>query len=299
MKKPSKNLGPISIDQPIKVHQCFDQYELLDSGAGQKLERFNQVVLIRPEVSALGPSGLAAEAWQKLAWAKFIPSSDTAGHWQIYQTLPADWHIKFRQLKLKLQLTKFKHIGLFPEQALNWSWLEAQVACLPPSAKLLNLFGYTGAASLAAAALGFEVTHVDAIKQVLNWGKANMRNSKLDGIKWLIDDAPKFVKREVRRAHQYDAIILDPPTKGRGPKGELWNINHDLEELLNNILKILKPKCFVILNLYSSNITKPYLHKLILNHFKEFKIEFCDEVIGQAQTKTTISHGYFVRLSRS
>jgi len=267
-------------------------YELIDCGAFEKLERFGKYITIRPEPQAVWPKMYSDNEWEKLAHVRFVPKTSSSGEWEKLKQMPDQWTITFslkeekkkqepgdkkqagakeagdraHDLIFRLGLTAFKHVGVFPEQAVNWdkiySFLQHK-----PGARFLNLFAYTGGASIAAKAAGADVTHVDSIKQVVSWANENMQKSNLDNIRWIVDDALKFVKKEVRRGNLYDGIILDPPSFGHGPNGEKWKLEDNIAEMIENVLQILNPKQhLLILNAYSlgfsalvpENLLKPF-----------------------------------------
>ena len=222
-------------------------YELIDSGNYEKLERFGEFILARPEPQAVWDKSLSEEVWQKKASAIFKKtkgkdqlSPEERGDWQNIKKMPEKWQMTYEQgkakLKFKLSLSSFKHVGIFPEQAENWRFIAEKLnkMTLNESPKVLNLFAYTGGASLIAKAHGADVTHVDSVKQVISWSRENMEASNLSDIRWVIEDALKFVKREVKRGKKYNGIILDPPAYGRGPDGEKWILEEGLNELIKN-----------------------------------------------------------------
>ncbi len=236
----------------VIVTRGFKGYALLDSGAGRKLERFGSIIVNRPEQQALWQPR-QADLWQQ-AHATFAADDDEEkGRWRQLLPVPETWDVSVEGVTLKARLMAFRHLGLFPEQLPHWQWLRdgiAEARSGSPSGaapgekpRVLNLFGYTGAASLIAAKSGAEVTHVDASKPAMKWGRENQAASKLDAapIRWILDDARKFVAREVRRGRTYHAILLDPPKFGRGPEGELWDIFTDLPPLLADCVKLLAP----------------------------------------------------------
>lgn len=250
----------------------FQDYELIDAGKGEKIERFGKYVLIRPEPQALWSPAMPESEWKKVADARFIQDGSASGDWERYnKAMPDQWVIGYNRgemkLRFRLGLTKFKHVGIFPEQAVNWDFIYDRCKATT-NPKVLNLFAYTGGASLAAKAAGADVIHCDAIKQVLNWATTNMELSKLDGIRWLLEDAFKFVTREAKRGNQYDGIILDPPAWGHGPKGEKWKLEDQIDELMGQVAVILAPQqSFLVLNAYSLGYSSLILENLGRSHF--------------------------------
>jgi len=243
-------------------------YELIDSGAGEKLERFGAYVLARPEPKALWDKSLSEAEWRRLAHTTFTPGAgfgkagkEDSGTWNRLKKMDDQWYIQYRNeeglsLDLRLGLTSFKHVGVFPEQAPNWDYIYRQTRALAAKGrtpKVLNLFAYTGGASLAAKAAGADVTHLDSVRQVVTWARGNMEHSGMDGIRWIVEDAMKFAQREARRGNRYDGIILDPPAYGHGPDGEKWKLDECLYGMLRSVGEILAPKdSFMVLNLYSN-----------------------------------------------
>ena len=246
----------------------WKDYELLDSGAGEKLERFGAYVLARPEPKALWDPSLPEAEWRRLAHTTFTPGAgfgkagkEDSGTWNRLRKMDDQWWIRYRNedglsLDLRLGLTSFKHVGVFPEQAPNWDFIYRQTRALAAKGRtprVLNLFAYTGAASLAAKAAGADVTHLDSVRQVVTWARGNMEHSGLDGIRWVVEDAMKFARREAKRGNRYDGIILDPPAYGHGPDGEKWKLDECLFEMLRTVGEILAPQdAFLVLNLYSN-----------------------------------------------
>lgn len=248
---------------PIVTPDDWQDYELIDSGDGKKLERFGSYVLDRPDPRAIWSTRAPQQIWDK-ADASYVRISDTQGNWNIRTAAPSDWRIRYDQITLLLKPTTFKHVGVFPEQASNWRWVTKRIHQKPLN--VLNLFGYTGAATLAAAAAGARVTHVDASKPSIAWAKENAAASKLSdaSIRWILDDAYKFVLREARRNVTYDGIIMDPPRFGRGAKGEIWKLESDLPKLLAACGSILSAKpAFVLLNAYTADISSVVLSRLM------------------------------------
>jgi 23S rRNA (cytosine1962-C5)-methyltransferase len=248
----------------------WEDYELLDSGEGEKLERFGKYLLCRPEPKAIWSKAMGKNEWEK-AHARFNQVSSNSGKWHRKPEMPDNWMVQYRyqgmKLKFRLALTRFKHVGIFPEQAVNWDYLYDSLQD-QPGARVLNLFAYTGGASLAARAAGADVTHCDSIKNVVNWANDNMQASQLSDIRWLIEDAFKFVRREARRGRSYQGIILDPPTYGHGPKGEKWKLEDMINELIAGVAQILDRKNGLLLfNSYSLGFSSLILYDLIHTHF--------------------------------
>jgi len=255
----------------------WKDYELIDCGNFEKLERWGTYITIRPEPQAVWPKVYSEAEWQKQAHVKFIPKSSSNGEWKMLKKMPEQWTINYplgtkqatKEIVFRLGLTAFKHVGVFPEQAVNWDVIYSHLVALDKP-KFLNLFAYTGGASLAAKAAGADVTHVDSIKQVVSWANENMQKSNLDNIRWLVDDALKFVKKEMRRGNTYQGIILDPPSYGHGPNGEKWKLEDNIAEMMESVLQILdKEKHLLILNAYSlgfsamvpENLLQPFATK--------------------------------------
>lgn len=233
----------------------WKEYELLDSGDGQRLERFGPYRLARPDPNALWAPHLPADAWQ--AADAFFDGARDEQPWVTRRHIAEPWAMAYDGLQFEARLTPFKHTGLFPEQAVNWEWcaelIRARVA-QGGEARVLNLFAYTGLASLSAALAGAQVTHVDASRPAMNWARANQRLSGLEQlpIRWLIDDVLKFVRREVRRENVYEGIILDPPAFGRGPKGEIWRFSEGYPELMRELASLISPQpLFLLVNAYA------------------------------------------------
>lgn len=247
----------------------WKDYELIDSGDFEKLERFGRYILIRPEPQALWKKVLSDQEWKKIAHAKFVReqkdkfrfTDDVKGGWSKQPTMPESWEVLYQYndltLTLRLALTGFGHVGVFPEQGSNWNYIYDTIRSWDIKApRVLNLFAYTGAASVVARAAGAEVVHCDASRPGLNWANQNMQLNNLSGIRWVYEDAFKFVKREVKRGNRYNGIIMDPPPYGRGPEGEKWNLQEQLDELINMSSHLLeKSNCFLILSMYAVGLS--------------------------------------------
>ncbi|SIT00974.1 class I SAM-dependent methyltransferase [Belliella pelovolcani] len=258
--------------------QYWEDYELIDTGGFEKLERFGPYILSRPEPQAIWDKSMSSEEWKNMSHAIFAKEKNNPekGQWIEQKKIPHNWQIKYNnqdQVKLtfNLAMTSFKHIGLFPEQAVNWDYISDTLKKFPiKNPKILNLFAYTGAASIAARAAGAEVTHLDSVKQVVTWSKHNMESSNLNDIRWIVDDAMKFIKREVRRGNKYHGIILDPPAYGRGPDGEKWILEEQINEMLKLCAELLEPEHnFLILNMYSLSFSSIIAANLVNSNFKE------------------------------
>jgi 23S rRNA (cytosine1962-C5)-methyltransferase len=232
---------------------AWPEYELLDSGNYRRLERFGALVVIRSEPRAWWQPELPSAEWNKAA---AVYEREEKGEWEYKSKVPANLTLPFNDLKLKLKLTKMsKHVGVFPEQSRQWQWVQDKIrGSKAKNPKILNLFAYTGASTLAAAAAGAHVTHVDGSKVAITWANENQEASGLKEapIRWILDDAMKFVKREVRRGNKYDAIIMDPPAFGRGPQGQIWKVEDALTELLSSCRELLSDQAlFVFMTMYS------------------------------------------------
>lgn len=265
----------------LESPQNWKDYELIDSGEFEKLERFGSFILARPEPKALWKKSLSEREWKSLAHTYFTTGAgfgksgkEDSGTWNMIKKMPEQWNVRYNpsstdsnsketpDFKLRLGLTSFKHVGVFPEQSPNWDFIYKQTKDIvriykergeANKPKVLNLFAYTGAASLAAKAAGADTTHLDSVRQVVTWAKGNMELSGLDNIRWVVEDALKFVKREAKRGNLYNGLILDPPAYGHGPDGEKWKLDELLYELLQGCAQILATKdAFMVLNLYSN-----------------------------------------------
>lgn len=242
----------------------WTEYELLDSGAGKKLERFGKITLIRPEPQARWEAKRPAQRWEA-ADAEFVQGkSGHRGEWKLRKAIPARWEMQRKDLKFWVQPALSGHVGVFPDQAGHWDWIVETTRRTARPVKALCLFGHTGLATLAAAAAGAEVTHVDASRQAVAQARENQRLSGLEQspIRWIVEDAMTFVQREARRGNQYDAMLLDPPRFGRGPDGEIWKLDESLPELLAACAKLLSASpVFVVLNVYSTVLTRNRIQK--------------------------------------
>lgn len=306
----SQSKGIINVDFPKKT---WKDYELIDSGGFEKLERFGRYILRRPEPKALWNKSLSEDQWRRTAHTDFKPGAgfgkagkEDSGTWERLKSMDDQWKIRYllgndgKELTLRLGLTSFKHVGIFPEQAPNWEWIYSQTQKLAQiRPKVLNLFAYTGAASLAAKAAGAEVTHLDSVRQVVTWGRQNMELSGMQDIRWVVEDAMKFVRREGRRGNTYNGIILDPPAYGHGPDGEKWKLDECLLEMLSGVSKILdKDNFFMVLNLYSNGYSAALADTLVRQCFDTSRAALsCGELALADSFGKNLPLSVFVRLS--
>lgn len=240
---------------------AWQDYEILDAGNGNKLERWGQVRLLRPDPQAVWPM-----QEPRSVDARYIRSASGGGHWEYTKTLPESWAIQYRDLTFQVRPTGFKHTGLFPEQAVNWDWMRGLVKKAPKPFRALNLFAYTGGATCALAAAGAEVVHVDAAKGMVAWAKENLALCGLGEkpVRFIVDDVMKFVLREQRRGRQYEGILMDPPSYGRGPGGEMWKIEENLYPLVAECCKLLSPEArFFLINSYTTGLAPTVLSNVL------------------------------------
>ncbi len=264
----------------------WKDYEVLDCSNGEKLERWGNYILRRPDPQVIWdtPQG---KQWNKLN-GHYHRSNKGGGDWEFFD-LPEQWSIQYKDLTFQLKPFKFKHTGLFPEQAVNWEWCSEKIRNAGRPVKVLNLFAYTGGATLAAAAAGASVTHVDASKGMVSWAKENAASSGLSEapIRWLVDDCVKFVEREIRRGNHYDAIIMDPPSYGRGPKGEIWKIEDSVYGLIQLCAQLLTPEpLFFLINSYTTGLQPAVLNYMLSTVLKQYKGTVEAEEIGLPVTQT-------------
>jgi 23S rRNA (cytosine1962-C5)-methyltransferase len=279
----------------------FPDYQLLDCGDFEKMERFGKYITIRPEPQAVWSKKISNVDWEKMAHVKFFPKTSSSGEWKKLKEMPDRWNLRYklvgiqRDIEFRLALTSFKHVGVFPEQAVNWEYIAESFSSIKVERpKFLNLFAYTGGASLAAKAAGADVTHLDSIKQVVSWARDNQDQSGLSNIRWLVEDALKYVKREVKRGNKYHGIILDPPAYGNGPEGEKWKLEDNIREMIHNVLQLLDEKNnFLILNAYSLGFS-PLIIENLLKDFAKDKLEI-GELYLSSKTNLKLPLGVFGR----
>ncbi len=291
--------------------QHWTDYELIDSGNYEKLERFGKHILVRPEPQAVWQKSLPEKEWEDMADAIFRREKGKAsqdgnerGEWIQKKGMPDQWFINYNykdmHLKFRLGLTSFKHVGIFPEQAENWNFIYDTIKSFDVSEpKVLNLFAYTGGASIAAKSAGADVTHVDSVKQVITWSRENMEASNLDNIRWIVEDALKFCRREIKRGKKYNGIILDPPAYGRGPDGERWILEENIAELMSICHELLENEnSFLILNLYSMGFSPVIAENLIKNYFPAIESYQYGELLIPEKSGKRLPLSIFIRFKK-
>lgn len=297
--------------QLLKPHH-WTEYELIDSGDYEKLERFGKYIIRRPEPQAVWRKSLPEVEWERLPGATFKREKGKAsqdgndkGVWVQKKGMPDQWFISYdykdMHLKFRLGLTSFKHVGIFPEQAENWNFIYDTIRNWQKSedVKVLNLFAYTGGASIAAKSAGADVTHVDSVRQVITWSRENMEASGLDNIRWIVEDALKFCRREVKRGKKYHGIILDPPAYGRGPDGERWILEENIAELMSLCSSLLEDgHAFLILNLYSMGFSAVIAENLIKDYFPDVNNCEYGELIVPEQSGKNLPLSVYTRFRR-
>lgn len=254
----------------------WNDYELIDSGNYKKIERFNNIIIIRPEPQALWDTSFNLREWYQIAHLEYVPETSNKGNWKKIKNAPDNWNIGYplagnpkNNIIINIKLSSFKNIGIFPEQAYNWEFLWEVNNNSKEKLNILNLFAYTGVASIICAKAGALVTHVDSLKSVVSQASINAKLNNIHNIRWIIDDAVKFVKREIKRKKLYNGIILDPPAFGHGTKGELWKLEDDLYGLMKNLYHIIhKDNYFLLLNVYSLGLSAIVLENIIKLIFK-------------------------------
>lgn len=281
----------------MKLVSDFKDYEIIDMANGQKLERWGAYTLVRPDPQIIW-SERSTNLWNT-ANAIYERSNTGGGKWNIKKSLPESWTINYQDLKFNLKLMGFKHTGLFPEQAYNWNIIRETIHRANHKVKVLNLFAYTGAASIAALAAGAEVVHVDSSRGMVDWAKENVKVNNLEDkpIRFLVDDVRKFVKREIRRGNKYDIIVMDPPSFGRGNKNEVWSIESDLADLIKDTSELLsdEPLLFII-NSYTTGLSKTVLENLLYLNIKKEGVISSDELgLPMTNSKLILPCGIYAR----
>ncbi len=283
----------------------WKDYELIDCGDFEKLERFGNLILSRPEPQAVWKKTLSDQDWKKQTHIRFKGRSATSGEWvKSTSQIPDRWNISYTNdevtINLRLGLTSFKHVGVFPEQAVNWDYISSSIKKFKTThPKVLNLFAYTGAASLVAKAAGADTTHVDSIKQVVNWANENQELSNLKDVRWVVEDALKFVKRELKRGKKYNGIILDPPAFGHGPNGEKWKLEDHIQEMMQEVVQLLdETEHFLILNTYSLGFSSVIVENLIKTSFPSVQNLETGELYLQATSGIKLPLGVFGKFNK-
>ncbi|MEN9302491.1 MAG: hypothetical protein RL264_920 [Bacteroidota bacterium] len=278
---------------PRIFSEPWSDYELIDAGGGKKLERWGTIFTIRPEVNAYFRSEQPFTEWRKQAHWEFIETGNQKGKWKsLRPNAPQQWTVNRDRLKFQLRLSPFKHVGLFPEQNTNWNWLETN---LTGESTFLNLFAYTGAASCVARNKGASTFHVDSAKSVLDWAGENMELSRLLNIRWVHEDALKFLQREVRRGRKYDCILMDPPAWGIGVKGEKWVLEDNIDNLLSAAADALNPDGKLVMNTYSPTLTFELLSELAAMYFPD-KSTAVNELFMRSTTGKELYFGLLLRV---
>jgi len=288
------------------IHTLFSpawrDYELIDSGEGYKLERFGKFTFVRPEAQAVWRRSLPPTRWNNADFIFQVTREENGGHWVYKTKMPDRWPIEYKSLKCWVQPTASRHVGLFPEQATHWDWIHEIITLANRPLRVLNLFGYTGMATLAAADAGAQVTHVDASKKAIIYAKENQILSEMldKPIRWIVDDALKFTQREARRENYYDGIILDPPKFGRGPKGEVWEFFDLIPDLLSACRQVLSPQpLFIVMTAYAVKSSALTLYGAIKDMMNDRKgnIQVGELVSKDSSQGKYISHALYARWS--
>jgi 23S rRNA (cytosine1962-C5)-methyltransferase len=303
---------PYELSKTLKILSptSWKEYELIDSGDFEKLERFGKYVLIRPEPQAIWRKVLSDDQWKSMANAKFVReqkdkfrfTDDVTGGWSKDKTMPESWNIQYQynglNLTLRLALTGFGHVGIFPEQGNNWNFIYDTVSSWKgKSSRVLNLFAYTGAASVVARSAGAEVVHCDASRPGLNWANQNMQLNNLENIRWVYEDAFKFVRREQKRGNRYNGIIMDPPPYGRGPEGEKWTLQEQLDEIIHMSSELLETgNRFFILSMYAIGLSSIVGLNVAKTYFDNPDFEF-GEFSLKSRNQRDLPMGTFLRFS--
>lgn len=249
----------------MRAARGWADYEMIDTSGGEKLERWKDILLVRPDPQVIWETKEKSPLWNK-ADARYLRSNKGGGEWEFLRKLPENWTVSYKDLTFRIRPTGFKHTGLFPEQAVNWDYFRELIGKAGRPVRVLNLFAYTGGATIACAAAGAEVCHVDASKGMVQWARDNAALSELADkpVRWIVDDCEKFVQREIRRGTRYDAVIMDPPSYGRGPSGEIWKLEekiHSLVELCAGVLS--EQPLFFALNSYTTGLSPSVMEYLL------------------------------------
>ena len=273
----------------MNIANEWTDYEIIDMANGEKLERWGNVILIRPDPQIIWKNKLFPEKWD-LANARYNRSSSGGGGWKYNKKVPENWQIKYKELTFNIKPMGFKHTGLFPEQAVNWDWMISKIRNAKREIKVLNLFAYTGGATVACSYAGAQVCHVDSSKGMTTWAKENIVSSGLKDrpVRFIVDDVVKFVNREIRRGNKYDGIIMDPPSYGRGTNGEVWKFEENISDLVELCSKVLSDKpLFFLINSYTTGISSTVLENILRLNIKK-KGQFTHGEIGLPMTNSQL-----------
>jgi 23S rRNA (cytosine1962-C5)-methyltransferase len=276
----------------------WSDYELIDAGNDKKLERWGKIITIRPDRNAYFSPIQSEKEWKEKAHFEFIEETSSKGIWKtLKKNTPKEWKISYKNCVFNLRLTQYKHVGIFPEQQTNWDFIKTQFGYneTDEKAKFLNLFAYTGGASLVANSAKAAVYHCDSVKQVITWSKENMESSNQENIHWVFDDALKFATKEVKRKKKYDGIIMDPPAFGIGAKKERWKIETKFSELVKVASELLSQKGFLIINTYSPKLKEEKIYDTVKNYFPNKKIEV-KKLSLKTTTGKTLEYGELTRV---
>ena len=283
----------------MNIAKNWNDYEIIDMAEGKKLERWGKYILVRPDPQIIWKEKNFPEKWKK-ANAIYNRSRTGGGAWEFKNKLPASWQIRYKDLIFNIKPMGFKHTGLFPEQAANWEWMINKIRQSKRPIKVLNLFAYTGGATVACLYAGASVCHVDSSKGMVAWAKENVISSKLQDrpVRYIIDDVIKFVQREIRRGNKYDAIIMDPPSYGRGTSGEVWQFENNISDLVNLCTNILSDKpLFFLMNSYTTGISSEVLSNILRINMKKYRGKITNGEVGlpMAQSDLVLPCGIFSR----
>ena len=283
----------------MNIANNWNDYEIIDMAEGKKLERWGKYILVRPDPQIIWKGKNFPEKWKK-ANAIYNRSRTGGGAWEFKNKLPASWQIRYKDLIFNIKPMGFKHTGLFPEQAANWEWMINKIKQSKRPIKVLNLFAYTGGATVACLYAGASVCHVDSSKGMVAWAKENVISSKLQDrpVRYIIDDVIKFVQREIRRGNKYDAIIMDPPSYGRGTSGEVWQFENNISDLVNLCTNILSDKpLFFLINSYTTGISSEVLSNILRINMKKYRGKITNGEVGlpMAQSDLVLPCGIFSR----
>ena len=282
----------------MNIAKDWEDYEIIDMANGEKLERWGDIILVRPDPQIIWKEKTFPNKW-KMANAKYHRSKSGGGSWEYKKPLPSSWNIRYKDLTFQVKPMGFKHTGLFPEQAVNWDWMRNKIKNANRPIKVLNLFAYTGGASVACLSAGASVCHVDSSKGMVNWAKENVLVSKLQDkpIRYLVDDVIKFLDREIRRGNHYDAIIMDPPSYGRGTNGEVWQFEENLDGLVQKCMKVLSDNpLFVLINSYTTGISCTVLENILrINCKYKGKITSGEVGLPMKNSELVLPCGIFAR----